>query len=86
MNIVTLERDIHLFTLSDIAMIIEDDWSKVNYAARPYLDAMHTLQTLEDSYGLDSGLSIVLYFLSNANGWRGDVARCVKGELRRRAK
>jgi hypothetical protein len=35
-------------------------------------------------YGLDTGYSIVAYFLSNANTWKGDVARAVKKELKKR--
>jgi hypothetical protein len=48
----------------------------------PYLEAMHCLNTINDDYGYDSAKSIVLYFLSNANSWRGDVARRVKAELK----
>jgi hypothetical protein len=87
MNIETLEKDINKFTLSDIAMIIEDDWQeKVHFAARPYLDAMHCLRSVEDHFGLDRGDGIVLYFLGNAQTWRGPVARLVKKELKRRTK
>lgn len=68
--------------LYKIADEIERDWKNVNYAARPYLDAMHTLTTMNDNYLLDNGESIVRYFLSNANSWRGEVARRVKAELR----
>ena len=65
-----------------IANEIEKDWKKVNYAARPYLDAMKEITLITDSYYMDSAKSIVLYFLSNANSWRGEVARKVKKELR----
>lgn len=68
-----------------IADAIEADWGeKVNYAARPYLDAMHDLSSIEDRYYYDDGRSIVAYFLSNATTWRGDTARAVKAELKRR--
>lgn len=71
-----------------LAAIIEEDWSSrgkgVNYAARPYLDAMHTLSSVSDNYYFDSGESIVAYFLANAGTWRGDTAREVKAELKRR--
>ncbi len=72
--------------LNALAAVIERDWQPVNYAARPYLDAMHELNDVRDSYGRDSGKSIVLYFLNNARSWRGDTARAVKAELRRRVK
>ena len=68
--------------LHEIAREIRSDWKKVNYAAVPYLEAMGTLDQIEDNYYLDSGRSIVLYFLSNASSWRGDVARRIKKELK----
>ncbi len=76
--------DLTLLTISQIAALIHADWKKVYFGAVPYLDAMGTLGSVEDNYGYDSGREIVLYFLSNANGWRGDVARAVKKELKRR--
>ena len=69
--------------LSVIAADIENDWQeKVNHGARPYLDAMHSLNTVADDCGCDSGDSIVRYFLSNASTWRGPVARSIKAELK----
>lgn len=65
-----------------IADEIRGDWTRVNFAAVPYLEAMETLDTMADMYGADSAEYIVLYFLSNANGWRGDVARRIKAELK----
>lgn len=69
-------------SLATIATDIEKNWENVNYAARPYLDAMHCLEGIRDSYGFDSGKSIVLYFLSNASSWRGPEARRIKAELK----
>ena len=68
--------------LSSIARDIRSTWKKVNYAAQPYLDAMGDLCWITDSYGYDSGRSIVLYFLSNASTFRGDDARRLKAELK----
>lgn len=65
-----------------IAQEIQLSWRPVNYAAQPYLDAMFTLNEVTDSYGDDSGRSIVAYFLANAGSWRGDTARRVKAELK----
>ena len=73
-------------TVGCLACIIEDNWKKVNYAARPYLDAMKSLGAVEDSYYLDSGRSIVAYFLSNASTWKGECAKAIKAELKRRIK
>lgn len=70
--------------LHTIAQEIRKDWgSKLNYAARPYLDAMGSLENISDSYGCDSGKSVVLYFLSNASTWRGETAKRVKAELKK---
>lgn len=53
----------------------------MSYAARPYLQAMYSLDSLSDMYGADNGRSIVAYFLSNASSWRGETARRIKAEL-----
>lgn len=65
-----------------IASDIRGAWPKVYFGAEPYLRAMGTLTTCADTYGWDDGRSIVLYFLSNAAGFRGTVARNLKAELR----
>lgn len=66
----------------EIAREIHVDWKNVNYAAEPYLRAMYTLDSIEDNFYEDSGKSVVLYFLANANTWRGETARRVKAELK----
>lgn len=69
--------------LYEIAREIRKDWgSKVNFAAKPYLEAMECLNSVTDSYGYDNGKSVVLYFLCNASTWRGDTAKRVKAELK----
>ena len=68
--------------ISTIARDIRRDWKNVNYAARPYLDAMFSLDTMEDKYGYDSAHSIIAYFLGNAGTWRGPVAKAIKAELK----
>ena len=73
-------------TVSEIAREISADWANVNYAARPYLDAMSQLDSVRDKFGHDDGKSIVLYFLANAGAWRGDTARRVKAELNKMIK
>ena len=72
----------HYRSLSSIAREICKDWPKVNYAAKPYLCAMQTMGDIRESYGYDSGKSIVLYFLSNASSWRGETAKRIKAELK----
>jgi hypothetical protein len=73
-------------SLQVIAREIRVDWvaqGKQFSAARPYMLAMQTMATLDDSYGLDNARSIVNYFLANAGTWKGEVARRVKAELKR---
>ena len=73
-------------TLSEIAREIRKDWSKVYFGAVPYLDAMSTLNSINDNYFMDSGKSIVLYFLANAGTWRGETAKRIKLELKAMSK
>jgi hypothetical protein len=68
--------------LHEIAADIEYDWTNVNYAAAPYLDALHTLNKITDMYYADTGKSAVMYFLANAGSWRGEKAREIKAELK----
>lgn len=58
-----------------IARDIKREWAKVNYAAKPYLDAMLDLNSINDSYYQDNARSIVLYFLANASSFRGEKAK-----------
>ncbi len=69
-------------SLATIAREIRRDWKNVYFGAVPYLDALSELDTVNNKYGYDSGRSIVLYFLSNATTWRGEVARRIKAELK----
>jgi hypothetical protein len=64
-----------------IAAEIWHDWTRPYFGAIPYLEAMSTLHTMTDSYGCDSAKSVVLYFLANAQTWRGETARRIKAEL-----
>ena len=73
----TTNRPLHV-----VAREIKRDWKNVNYAAKPYLDAMSGLSSINDKYMFDSAKSIVLYFLSNASSWRGEVAKRIKTELK----
>lgn len=68
-----------------IADEIRRDYRKqgkpVYFAAVPYLDAMGSLDTLDDSFFEDSAVSVVNYLLSNLGTYRGETARRVKDEL-----
>jgi len=68
--------------LHEIARDIRNDWKNPYFGAKPYLDAMATLDSIEDYFYMDSAKSIVLYFLGNASTWRGDTAKAIKKELK----
>jgi len=65
-----------------IAADIYKNWPRAGLTALPYLHAMRHLNTLDDSFGHDGAQSIVLYFLSNAQSWRGPEACRLKTELK----
>lgn len=69
-------------SVSEIAAEIASDWGNVNFAAKPYLEAMFSLDSISDMYYSDSGKSIVAYFLNNAGSYRGEKAKELKAELR----
>jgi hypothetical protein len=73
----TQPRPIH-----QIASEIRKTWAKPYFGAVPYLEAMRTLNTITDRYFEDSAESIILYFLANAQTWRGEDAKRIKAELK----
>lgn len=68
--------------LYTIAREIRKDWKNVSCYAAPYLNAMSCLNSVDDNYFMDSGRSIVSYFLANAGSWRGETAKRIKAELK----
>lgn len=68
--------------LFEIAREIRKDWKNVSCYAAPYLNAMSCLNSVNDNYIMDSGRSIVSYFLANAGSWRGETAKRIKAELK----
>ena len=68
--------------LYEIARDIRKDWKIPYFGAKPYLDAMATLDSINDNYGWDSADDIVRYFLANASTWRGETAKKIKKELK----
>jgi hypothetical protein len=68
-----------------IASDIAKHWPNPYFGAVPYIRAMMSLDNINNDYGLDSGKSVVLYFLANASTWRGDDARRIKAELKQMA-
>lgn len=70
----------------EIANDIGYHWKNVNYAARPYLDAMYSINDINEMYYNDTAKSVVLYFLANARAFRGEDAKRIKAELKEMAK
>lgn len=69
--------------LYEIASEIKSNWVSWRKSyAEPYINAMSDLSSIDDNYMFDSAKSIVLYFLANAQSWRGEVARRIKAELK----
>ena len=68
--------------LGTIAREIVKDWKNPYFGAVPYLRAMLELTDMDEMYGLDSAKSVVIYFLGNAQTWRGEKAREIKKELK----
>jgi hypothetical protein len=72
--------------ICEIASEIRSDWKKPYFGAVPYIEAMRSLVSIKDNYGLDSATSVVTYFLANASTWRGETAKRVKLELKQMLK
>lgn len=72
--------------LSTIAEIIRVNWNNPSPYAVPYINAMAQIRSINDSYYADTARSVVLYFLANAQGWRGDTARLIKAHLKKAVK
>lgn len=64
-----------------IAAEISRDWTRPYFGAVPYIDAMRSLESMSDDYGMDPASDIVARFLCNATTWRGERARAIKAEL-----
>ena len=77
-------REIATANIAGLARICLRDWKNVYFGAVPYLRAMRDLDNMQSVYGQENSRGIVLYFLSNASTWRGEVAKAVKAELKRR--
>ncbi|NBR70505.1 MAG: hypothetical protein EBT75_00150 [Proteobacteria bacterium] len=76
--------------LSYLANLIIADFQtqgkKVPAAARPYLNAMRSMGSINENYGADSGGMIVAYLLGNLRGYKGETAKAIKAELNSRLK
>lgn len=71
-------------TFTEIAREIKQVWKNVYFGAEPYLQAMLTINSSDKNapYMLELAEDIVIYFLANAQTWRGEDARRIKAELK----
>lgn len=71
-------------TFAEIACEIEQTWKNVYFGAKPYLQAMKTINSSDKNapYLFETAESIVMYFLANASYWRGENAKRIKAELK----
>jgi len=58
-------------SLDTIARDIKRDWIKPYFGAVPYLNAMHSLQSISDKYHYDNAESVVRYFLIQCHNMEG---------------
>lgn len=65
-----------------IARDIRREWQRVYFAAAPYLEAMASLNSINDKYMYDDARGIVRYFLANAGQFKGERAKALKTELK----
>lgn len=69
-------------SISSIARDIKRVWVKPYFGAKPYLDAMLSLNTINDTYIYDDAKTVIMYFLANASTFRGNDAKVLKAELK----
>lgn len=71
-------------TFAEIAREIKQTWKNVYFGAKPYLQAMATIDSSDKNalYLMESADTIVRYFLANATYWRGEDAKRIKAELK----
>ncbi len=68
-------------TISQIAREIKKEWKPLYFAAVPYVNAMLEINSIDDTYGVESARGMVRGFLTNAQTWRGPKAREIKLKL-----
>ena len=70
--------------LSEIAKDIRSNWKNIYFGAKPYLQAMEQIHSPEPDapYLFEDAKTQVMYFLANAQYWRGEIAKTIKKELK----
>jgi hypothetical protein len=87
----TDKKQLSDMTLAELANICAADHTvagkQMSYALVPYQQALAEMYFHDpkgNMYGYDPADHIVRYFLGNATTWRGETARNVKAELKKR--
>lgn len=80
-----MTQDLSALNLAQLAALCKADWKKPYFGAVPYLSALSQINSIDDRFLAEDAHSIVLYFISNASTWRGEIAKAVKAELKKRA-
>ena len=57
-------------------------WTKPYFGAVPYIQALRACSDWKSNYIADTVKSVALYFLSNAQTWRGSDAKRIKAEIK----
>jgi len=69
--------------ICDIAAeILPQISGNTRFYAEPYLLALLSCRSINDTYFADDARTLVLYTLSNLTSWRGEQARALKAELK----
>ena len=77
-------KEAKVYDLADeVRSHLKEQGKKVPPSAKPYLDAMDSLDSVNDSYGADSGKSVVAYAVSNLKFY-GTRGKAIKAELNSR--
>lgn len=77
-NTTTNNMDSHK-PLYQYAGTIKRNWDTIAQDARPFIDAMFQLDQITD----ETARETVIRFLTTSRGWKGDIARDVKKELKK---
>lgn len=69
--------------LYTIASEIGEDWKDITIYGAELVDAMASLNSIEDRFIFESGYRIVGCFLEEARRWSGPKAKEIKSELKK---
>ena len=68
-------------SLRAIAEEIKADWHTIHPVAKPFVDALATLESIDDMFHRDRAIAVVARLRGACGTWRGATARRIKLEL-----